>query len=48
MPVAGNRINAEHVLVIFNRRVTLRQVNSSLAQISQQIKELQDRGQKPS
>lgn len=35
------------VLVIFNRRVTLRQVNASLAQISQQIKELQER-QKPS
>ncbi|HEX3624780.1 MAG TPA: hypothetical protein VH280_05065 [Verrucomicrobiae bacterium] len=34
-------------LVIFNRRVTLRQVNASLAQISQQIKELQERGQKP-
>jgi len=29
------------LLVIFNRRVTLRQVNASLAQISQQIKELQ-------
>ena len=36
------------LLVIFNRRVTLRQVNASLAQISQQIKELQERGQKPS
>ena len=36
------------LLVIFNRRVTLRQVNASLAQISGQIKELQDRGQKPS
>jgi hypothetical protein len=35
------------LLVIFNRRVTLRQVNASLAQISQQIKELQERGQKP-
>jgi hypothetical protein len=30
------------LLVIFNRRVTLRQINASLAQISQQIKELQD------
>ncbi len=29
------------LLVIFDRRVTLRQVNASLAQISQQIKELQ-------
>lgn len=29
------------VLVIFNRRVTLRQINASLAQISQQIKELE-------
>ena len=36
------------VLVIFNRRVTLRQVNASLAQISQQLKELQERGQRPS
>lgn len=35
------------LLVIFNRRVTLRQVHASLAQISQQIKELQER-QKPS
>ena len=34
------------LLVIFNRRVTLRQVNASLAQISEQIKELQERGQK--
>jgi hypothetical protein len=33
------------VLVIFNRRVTLRQVNASLAQISQQLKELQERRQ---
>lgn len=31
------------VLVIFNRRVTLRQINLSLAQISEQIKVLQDR-----
>ena len=31
------------LLVIFNRRVTLRQVNASLAQISAQIKELQNR-----
>jgi len=31
------------LLVIFNRRVTLRQINTSLAQISEQIKELQDR-----
>ena len=30
------------LLVIFNRRVTLRQINASLAQISSQIKELQD------
>jgi len=30
------------LLVIFNRHVTLRQVNVSLAQISSQIKELQD------
>jgi hypothetical protein len=30
------------LLVIFNRRVTLRQINASLAQISNQIKELQD------
>jgi hypothetical protein len=30
------------LLVIFNRRVTLRQINISLAQISRQIKELQD------
>ena len=29
------------VLVIFNRRVTLQQINASLAQISQQIKELE-------
>ncbi len=36
------------VLVIFNRRVTLRQVNASLAQISQQLKELQERSQKES
>lgn len=36
------------LLVIFNRRITLRQVNASLAHISQQIKELQERGQKPS
>ena len=36
------------VLVIFNRRVTLRQVNASLAQISQQLKELQERGQRSS
>ena len=36
------------VLVIFNRRVTLRQVNASLAQISRQIKELQERGQQQS
>jgi hypothetical protein len=35
------------LLVIFNRHVTLRQINASLAQISQQIKELQER-QKPS
>jgi hypothetical protein len=35
------------LLVIFNRRVTLRQVNASLAQISQQLKELQERGQRP-
>ena len=35
------------LLVIFNRRVTLRQVNVSLAQISQQIKELEERGRKP-
>lgn len=34
------------ILVIFNRRVTLRQINLSLAQISNQIKELQ-RGQNP-
>jgi hypothetical protein len=32
------------LLTIFNRRVTLRQINLSLAQISQQIKELQDSG----
>ena len=31
------------VLVIFNRRATLRQINISLAQISAQIKELKDR-----
>jgi len=31
------------LLVIFNRRVTLRQINVSLAQISAQIKELQNR-----
>jgi hypothetical protein len=31
------------VLVIFNRRATLRQINLSLAQISAQIKELQNR-----
>ena len=31
------------LLVIFNRRVTLRQINASLAQISAQIKELQNR-----
>ena len=30
------------LLVIFNRRVTLRQINASLAQISDQIKGLQD------
>jgi hypothetical protein len=30
------------LLVIFNRRFTLRQINASLAQISNQIKELQD------
>jgi hypothetical protein len=36
------------VLVIFNQRITLSQVNASLAQISQQLKELQERGQKPS
>src|SRR5439155_20369084 len=30
------------LLVIFNRQVTLRQINASLAQISAQIKELQD------
>ncbi len=30
------------LLVIFNRHVTLRQINASLAQISSQIKELQD------
>lgn len=29
------------LLIIFNRRVTLRQINASLAQISNQIKELQ-------
>jgi len=34
------------LLVIFNRRITLRQINASLAQISNQIKELQD-GKKP-
>jgi len=34
------------LLVIFNRHVTLRQVNASLTQISQQIKELQERGPK--
>jgi hypothetical protein len=33
-------------LVIFNRHVTLRQINASLAQISNQIKELQD-GKRP-
>ena len=32
------------LLVIFNRRVTLRQVNASLTQISQQIREWQERG----
>jgi hypothetical protein len=32
------------LLTIFNRRVTLRQINLSLAQISRQIKELQDSG----
>jgi Sigma-70 region 2 len=31
------------LLVIFNRRITLRQINISLAQISAQIKELQNR-----
>lgn len=31
------------LLIIFNRRVALRQINSSLAQISAQIKELQNR-----
>jgi hypothetical protein len=31
------------LLVIFNRRVALRQINGSLAQISTQIKELQNR-----
>jgi hypothetical protein len=31
------------LLVIFNRRVTLRQINSNLAQISEQIKSLQNR-----
>ena len=31
------------MLVIFNRRITLRQINLSLAQISAQIKELQNR-----
>src|SRR5215471_10685247 len=31
------------LLVIFNRRVTLRQINAHLAQISDQIKELQNR-----
>jgi hypothetical protein len=31
------------LLVVFNRRVTLRQINISLAQISAQIKELQNR-----
>jgi len=31
------------LLVIFNRRVTLRQINLSLAQISEQIKVLRDR-----
>jgi hypothetical protein len=30
------------LLVIFNRHVTLRQINASLAQLSNQIKELQD------
>jgi hypothetical protein len=30
------------LLVIFNRQVTLRQINASLAQISNRIKELQD------
>jgi hypothetical protein len=34
------------LLVIFNRRVTLRQINASLSQISNQIKELQA-GKKP-
>jgi hypothetical protein len=29
------------LLVIFNRRATLRQINANLAQISNQIKELQ-------
>ncbi len=33
-------------LVIFNRHVTLRQINASLAQISNQIRELQD-GKRP-
>jgi hypothetical protein len=36
------------VLVIFNRRVTLRQINANLAQISQQIKEMQEHGRKSS
>ena len=31
------------LLVIFNRRVTLRQINSNLAQISEQMKSLQNR-----
>lgn len=31
------------LLVIFNRRITLRQINAHLAQISGQIKELQNR-----
>jgi len=31
------------LLVIFNRRVTLRQINIHLAQISEQIKELKNR-----
>lgn len=31
------------LLIIFNRRVTLRQINVSLAQISKQIKVLRDR-----
>ena len=36
------------LLVIFNRRITLRQINANLAQISQQIKEMQEHGRKPS